>query len=67
MTLVVNRGQITAVDRDKQGITFGEITIPPVKQANTSERDRVEQEFLQWRAREMAVRYERTIARQEKK
>ncbi|MBC8351626.1 MAG: carbon-nitrogen hydrolase family protein [Planctomycetes bacterium] len=67
VTLVVNKGEITAIDRHREGITFGEITIPAAKQVDAAARDRVEQEFLQWRNEEMAERYKRTMKRQKKK
>ena len=67
VTLIVNKGRIAVVDRDREGITFGEITIPPAKQINVAARDRVEQAFLHWRDREMAVRYERTMKRHRKR
>ena len=66
VTLVVNNGQIAAIDREREGITFGEITIPAAKQADVAARDRVEQEFLHWRNREMKTRYERTMKRYQK-
>jgi len=59
VTLVVNDGRIVVVDRNEEGITFGDITIPPAVAAQPAERDRAEREFLQWREQEMKVRYEK--------
>ncbi|MBP89890.1 MAG: hypothetical protein CMJ64_24820 [Planctomycetaceae bacterium] len=63
VTLVVDGGKIAAVDREEEGITFGEITIPPPVAAQPAERDRVEGEFLEQRKESMRQRYERTIKR----
>ncbi|MBI2478814.1 MAG: carbon-nitrogen hydrolase family protein, partial [Planctomycetia bacterium] len=63
VTLVVDGGEITAVDRREQGITFGQITIPPAITATPDERDRVEQKFLGLREQEMKTRYEKTRLR----
>ena len=67
------------VERQEEGITFGEITIPavadpqPLKESyyvmkavagrKGDERDRVEKEFLKWRENNMKVRLERTRKR----
>ena len=61
VTLIVDDGQIVAVDRKDEGITFADITIPPPAASQDQERDRVEKEFLQWREREMKVRLEKTL------
>ena len=61
VTLVVNDGAIVAVDRHEEGVTFGEITIPPAIASNRDERDRVEREFLTWREVEMRNRLEDTL------
>ena len=61
VTLVVDRGKITAVDREEEGITFGEITIPPPVDAQAALRDRVERKFLEERQENMKQRYERTL------
>ncbi len=66
VTLVVDGGEITAVDRQENGITFGQITIPQAIAAQPDERDRVEQEFLTLREQEMRRRYETTIERLKK-
>jgi predicted amidohydrolase len=67
VTLVVNGGEIAAVDRQEEGVTFGEITIPPATASQPAERDRVEQEFLAWREPEMRVRLAQTLAKQSRK
>ena len=59
VTLIVNDGHIVTVDRNDEGITFGEIVIPPAVSAQPGERDRVEREFLAWREQEMKARYEK--------
>lgn len=56
VSLIVNQNQITAVDRRREGITFGEITIPMPRPIDSEERDRTESEFLEWRAQEMPRR-----------
>lgn len=60
VTLLVNDGRIVAVDRNEEGITFGDIVIPAAVTAQPTERDRIEREFLRWREQEMKVRYEKT-------
>ena len=61
VTLIVNDGKIVAVDRQEEGITFADITIPPPAASQDEERDRVEKEFLQWREQEMKVRLKKTL------
>ena len=39
VTLVVDGGRISAVDRHEEGITFGQITIPPATAPRPEERD----------------------------
>ncbi|GAG13611.1 unnamed protein product, partial [marine sediment metagenome] len=63
VTLVVDGDEITAVDRNEEGITFGQITVPPPVKPKTAERDRVEREFLKWRTAEMHRRYKKTMSR----
>jgi len=63
VTLVVDGNEISAVDRNQEGLTFGEIRIPPAVKPRPEERDRVEREFLQWRKQEMQQRYEKTQKR----
>ncbi len=65
VTLVVDGGKITAVDRQNEGITFGQITIPPATQPKPEQRKLVEQEFLKWRGEEMQRRLTRTRERQQ--
>lgn len=62
VTLVADRGKIVAVDRKEEGITFGEIGIPPVIPSRPAERDKLEGEFLAWRDHEMKVRREKALA-----
>lgn len=57
--LVVSGGEVTAVSRELTTITWAEIVVPPPVAARPAERDRVEREFLTWRATEMAQRYEK--------
>ena len=52
---------IVAVDRHEEGVTFGEINIPPAVASNPDERDRVEQDFLMWRKTEMKARLKDTL------
>jgi len=61
VTLLVSDGRITTVDRNEDGITFGDIMIPAAIAANPDERDRVEREFLAWRGPEMKARHARTV------
>ena len=67
VTLVVDNNEIVAVNRDEEGVTFAEITIPPSKTIDVQRRDRVEQAFLQWRTLEMQRRYKETIKKQKEK
>lgn len=67
VTLIVDDDKIVAVDREEEGITYADITIPPPASANEQERDRVEQEFLQWREQEMKVRLQKTLDKIEKR
>ena len=59
VSLVVDNDQIVAVDRRREGITFGEITIPPKRPIDSFARDQVEAAFLKWRDREMPIRLEK--------
>lgn len=61
VTLVVNEGRIAAVDRQREGITFGEIVIPEQRAVDAKARDEVEREFLRWREAEMKTRLEKTL------
>jgi predicted amidohydrolase len=67
VTLIVNDDKIVALDRKEEGITYADITIPPPAASNERERDRVEQEFLQWREQEMKVRLQKTLDKLEKR
>ena len=66
VTLVVDGGEIVAVDRREEGITFAQITIPTAIKAKPDERDQVEQDFLKQRELEMQQRYQRTLKRLKK-
>lgn len=66
VTLVVDGGEIVAVDRREEGITFGQITIPTAIQAKPDERDQVERKFLKKRELEMKQRYQQTLKRLKK-
>jgi len=57
----VNDGKIAAVDREREGISFSEITIPAKRAADAEARDQVEQEFFRWRETEMKTRLEKTL------
>ena len=59
--LVASDGAIVAVDRHEEGVTFGEINIPPAVASDPDERDRVEQDFLMWRKTEMKARLKDTL------
>jgi len=61
VTLIVNDGKIAAVDREREGISFSEITIPAKRAADAEARDQVEQEFFRWRETEMKTRLEKTL------
>ena len=67
VTLIVNDDKIVALDRKEEGITYADITIPPPAASNEPERDRVEQEFLQWREQEMKIRLQKTLDKLEKR
>lgn len=61
VTLIVNEGRIAAVDREREGITFSEITIPAKRAIDAKARDQVEQNFFRWRESEMKRRLEKTL------
>ena len=63
VTLIVDDDQIVAVDRHEEGITYATITIPPPQAALPAKRDEQERKFLEWRKREMEVRYRKTMKR----
>jgi len=58
VTMIVDENEIVAVDREKEGVTFAEVTIPPPRKIDEAQRDTVEREFLEWRKHEMLTRYE---------
>ena len=63
VTLIVDNNQVAAVDRLEECVTFANITIRPPAASLVSERDRVEQHFLEQRVEEMRRRYDRTMKR----
>jgi predicted amidohydrolase len=63
VTLIVDQDQITAVDRDEDAITFGQITIPAASNVQARKRDALERQFLEWREEEMQRRLEKTRKR----
>ena len=63
VTLIVDKNQVAAVDRLEECVTFANITIRPPAASSVSERDRVEQHFLEQRVEEMRRRYDRTMKR----
>ena len=63
VTLIVDEDEIIAVDREEEGITYAEITVPPPVNASPEERDAQERRFLEWREKEMKKRYEKTMRR----
>jgi predicted amidohydrolase len=65
--LLIDNGEVAAVDRADRGVTFGEITIPSPVAPDAAARDRAETEFLQWRKTEMAKRLARTHKELEEK
>ena len=63
VTLIVDDGRITAVDRQETGITFGSISVQRTSKRNLCKRDAVESAFLKWRQTEMARRFKQTLKR----
>lgn len=63
VTLVVDEGEIIAVDREEEGITYADITVPPPIAASPEKRDAQERRFLEWREEEMKKRYQKTMRR----
>lgn len=61
VTLIINDGRIAAVDRDEEGITFSQISIPASAGVQAEQRDEVEQQFLKWRAEEMPRRLQQRL------
>ena len=63
-TLIISKGKIVAQSREKTKLLFGKIEIPaPPSPAN---RDQHERGFLQWRRREMPIRYRQRMKRKGK-
>lgn len=58
VSLIVSEGAAVATQRSREGVTFGEIVIPPPAAVRTAEREAAERTFLGWRAEEMRRRYE---------
>jgi len=67
VTLVTSERSIVAVDRQREGITFGEISIRPAVERQEKRRDELEAEFLQWRKAEMRLRWQQKQMRLEGK
>ena len=61
VSLIVSNNQIAALNRQEEGVTFADIVIPAKKPLDAAARDQAEQEFLRWRAREMARRLQKTL------
>ncbi len=55
VTLIISKGEIVALSRKVNGITFGSIAIPAAP--SQTNRNRCEQTFLDWRKTEMPKRY----------
>tara|TARA_B100000029_G_scaffold516824_1_gene635308 strand:+ start:19282 stop:20169 length:888 start_codon:yes stop_codon:yes gene_type:complete len=64
VTLIVNKGEITALSRKINAITYGVISIPAKPSAQN--KNKSEKEFLSWREQEMSIRYDETLKRKEK-
>ncbi len=56
-------GHALVQSHDWEGVSISEIDIPKPRPAQTQLRDRLEKEFLNWRAEEMKQRYQDTLAR----
>lgn len=63
VTMVVSKGEVTALSRRETSITFSTIEIPA--QPSKANRDRHEGRFINWRRKEMARRYRQTVAKAE--
>lgn len=64
VSLIVDHGEVVALDRKTEGIVFGDIEIPGVRQPDPDARDAVEREFLAWRVGEMERRLQKRRARE---
>lgn len=65
VTLIVNEGEIAAVDRKRNGLTLAEIVIPGPRRVDAAARAKVESEFLAARAIEMKARLAQTLKKVE--
>ena len=54
VTLIISKGEVVSLSREKTELTFGTIAIPAA--ASPKNRDRQEKKFLSWRAKEMPRR-----------
>jgi predicted amidohydrolase len=61
VSLIVSQGTIQALSRQEDGVTFGEIQIPPARKIDPVLRDALEKQFLDWRADEMPKRLDRYL------
>jgi hypothetical protein len=59
VTLIISKGEIVALSRKKNTITFGDIDIPA--EPSSENRDLQERKFLDWRSKEMPLRYKARI------
>ena len=59
VSLIVSDNKVVTSQRRREGITFGEITIPAKRSMDKPSRDRLEAEFMAWRAKEMPIRREK--------
>lgn len=64
VTLIVNKGEITALSRKMTAVTHGTISVPAPP--SLQNRDRHERRFLAWRSREMPVRYRDRMRRKQR-
>lgn len=62
VSLIVSDNRVAALNREVEGITFGEIDIPPRSTVDPSQRDRVERAFLNWRKTEMQRRLKKRLS-----
>ena len=63
VSLVIDNQKVAAVQREREGIMFGQISIPPSRPADSKARDQAEAEFLRWRAEEMPRRLAQQMAK----
>lgn len=56
VSLVVSEQAVAAVGREREGMVFAEIVIPPKRAPRVDARDQAEAEFLAWRGMEMPKR-----------